>query len=44
MREGITLRHLRHLVYKHKLPAFRVGGLLRVRLSEYLNWLEGRRR
>lgn len=41
-REGLSVRQVRHLIRKHGLPCYRAGGV-RVRLSQYLAWLEGRR-
>jgi hypothetical protein len=41
--EGYSERTVRHLIFSHGLPVYRAGGV-RVRWSEYMAWLETRRR
>lgn len=42
-REGLSERQVRDLIARKSLPHYRVNGI-RVRLSEYLEWLAARRR
>jgi|GEM_PF-1585365 excisionase family DNA binding protein len=40
---GTSIRHLRHLVAKEKIPYLKVVGVLRFDLAEVLAWLEEQR-
>lgn len=42
-REGLSERSLRYLIVRHGVPTYRVGGV-RIRRSEWLEWLAARRR
>ena len=42
LREGLSERQVRDLILRAGLPCYRVNGV-RIRLSEYLDWLAGRK-
>ncbi|GAC1545927.1 MAG: hypothetical protein NVS3B12_34680 [Acidimicrobiales bacterium] len=37
----ITVRHVRRLVAENRIPNHKIGGLVRLRRSEILEWLNG---
>lgn len=41
-REGMNEKQVRYLLREKRLPHYKAGGI-RIRLSEYLSWLETRR-
>jgi excisionase family DNA binding protein len=38
---NITVRHVRRLVFENRIPNHKIGGLVRLRRSEIVEWLKG---
>jgi excisionase family DNA binding protein len=38
---NITVRHVRRLVFENRIPNHKIGGLVRLRRSEIIEWLKG---
>ncbi|HEY3143970.1 MAG TPA: helix-turn-helix domain-containing protein [Acidimicrobiales bacterium] len=41
---GVNVRHVRRLVFEHRIPYIKWGHLLRFDPDEIASWLESRRR